>query len=80
MADSRLDLELYGIQVYKSWLIKPNEVVSMVDPATGRHTLHVHPWMDLRTMEYRPPFWTRYTLGHREAERDRRRQKKLQRR
>lgn len=62
--------------IYKSWTVPPGRDFYVgVDfgMREGALVIFVHPWFNLMTMQYRPPFYTRYTLGAREARRDRRR-------
>jgi hypothetical protein len=58
--------EVWGIKVQTNWWIPQNQFF-LIDGG-----IYIHPWFDLRSMEYRPPFWTRNTLGFKEIERDRR--------
>lgn len=55
--------EVYGLPVFTTYRIKPGEVILL---NRGRQVA-IHPWYDLERGEYRPPYWTRYAAGVREA-------------
>lgn len=67
-----------AVKVIRSWFAPGNGIIHSADPGmlglggSGTPMVFVHPWFNLVTGEYRPPFYTRMCLGVREAERDRR--------
>lgn len=63
---------LNGLPIFSSWVCPKDAMLIMQDPGFDSQTIFVHPWFDIQSMEFRPPFWTRHMAGVREAERARR--------
>lgn len=67
---------LAGIPMVESWMAPRDSVLIGNDPGLGlpRRTMILHPSMAMRLRNHgRTPFFTAYSIGERELQRDRRR-------